>query len=52
MLLDSRIWRESDLYRLRLPGGAVRKEWLDQLTSSRIKEEWNALVSIEARVGA
>jgi hypothetical protein len=52
VLLDGRLWRESDLYSLRLPGGAVRKEGLDQLTSSRIEEEWNALVTIEARISA
>jgi hypothetical protein len=52
MLPGGHICRESNFYRLRLPAGAVRKEGLDQLTSSRIEEEWNSLVPIEARISA
>jgi hypothetical protein len=52
MLLDGRISPESDLYSLWLSSGAARKEGLNQLTSSRIEKEWNALVPIEARIGA
>ena len=52
MQLNVRIWREADRYRLWLSSSTARKERLDQLASSRIEKEWNALVPVEVRFSA